>query len=39
MFDAEFIVAAGFVIFVCLMVDLGMHGKISSALDNRAARI
>lgn len=39
MFDAEFIVAAGFVIFVCLMVDLGMPGKISSALDARAARI
>ncbi|MGC2221314.1 MAG: ATP F0F1 synthase subunit B [Methylocella sp.] len=39
MFDAEFIVAAGFVIFVCLTVDLGMHGKIHSALDARAARI
>lgn len=39
MFDAEFIVAAGFVIFVCLMVDLGIPGKINSALDARAARI
>src|SRR4029077_17691992 len=39
MLDAEFIVAIGFVIFVCLMVDLGMHGKINSALDARAARI
>jgi len=39
MFDAEFIAAVGFVIFVCLMVDLGMHGKINSALDARAARI
>ena len=33
MFDAEFIVAAGFVIFVCLMFYLGMHRKINSALD------
>ena len=39
MFDAEFIVAAGFVIFVCLMFYLGMHRKINSALDSRAARI
>jgi len=39
MLDAEFIVAVGFVIFVCLMVDLGVHGKINSALDARAARI
>ena len=39
MLDAEFIVAIGFVIFLCLMVDLGLHGKINSALDARAARI
>jgi F-type H+-transporting ATPase subunit b len=39
MFDGEFIVAIGFVIFVCLMVDLGVHGKINSALDARASRI
>jgi F-type H+-transporting ATPase subunit b len=39
MLDAEFIVAVGFVIFLCLMVDLGLHGKINSALDARAARI
>jgi F-type H+-transporting ATPase subunit b len=39
MLDAEFIVAVGFVIFVCLMIDLGMHGKINAALDARAARI
>ncbi len=39
MFDAELIVAAGFVIFVCLMVDLGIPAKINSALDGRAARI
>src|SRR5580704_4347072 len=39
MFDAEFVVAAGFVIFVGLMFYLGMHRKINSALDGRAARI
>jgi F-type H+-transporting ATPase subunit b len=39
MLDAELIVAVGFVIFVCLMVDLGMHRKINSALDARATRI
>jgi F-type H+-transporting ATPase subunit b len=39
MFDAEFVVAVGFVIFVGLMFYLGMHRKIGSALDNRAARI
>ncbi|MGQ0445342.1 MAG: F0F1 ATP synthase subunit B family protein [Beijerinckiaceae bacterium] len=39
MFDAEFVVAVGFAIFVGLMLYLGMHRKINSALDNRAARI
>jgi F-type H+-transporting ATPase subunit b len=39
MFDAEFVVAIGFVIFVGLMVYLGMHGKISSALDSHATKI
>ncbi|MGH6852155.1 MAG: ATP F0F1 synthase subunit B [Methylocella sp.] len=39
MFDAEFFVAAGFVIFVGWMLYLGMHRKINSALDARAARI
>jgi len=39
MFDAEFVVAIGFGIFVGLMFYLGMHRKIGSALDNRAARI
>lgn len=39
MFDAEFVVAIGFGIFLGLMVYLGMHRKINSALDNRAARI
>jgi len=39
MFDAEFIVAVGFVIFVGLIFYLGMHRKINAALDARAARI
>jgi F-type H+-transporting ATPase subunit b len=39
MFDEEFIVAAGFVIFVGLMFYLGMHSKINSALDSRAEKI
>ena len=39
MFDEEFVVAVGFTIFVGLMFYLGMHRKINSALDGRAARI
>jgi F-type H+-transporting ATPase subunit b len=39
MFDAEFIVAIGFVIFVGLMIYLGVHKKITAALDKRGARI
>src|SRR5450631_1912372 len=39
MFDPEFIVFAGFVIFVGLMINLGIHKKINSALDGRASRI
>ena len=39
MFDPEFIVAVGFVIFVSLTIYLGMHKKINSALDSRASRI
>jgi hypothetical protein len=39
MFDAEFVVAAGFVIFVGLMVYFGVHRNINSALDAHAARI
>jgi len=39
MFDGEFIVAAGFVIFVGLMFYLGLHRKISTALDSRAEKI
>lgn len=39
MLDPEFVVATGFVIFVGLMIYLGMHKKISAALDNRASKI
>lgn len=39
MFDAEFFAAAGFVVFVALMIDYGMHKKITASLDKRAARI
>ena len=39
MFDAEFFVAAGFAIFVVLMIDYGMHKKIADSLDKRAERI
>jgi F-type H+-transporting ATPase subunit b len=39
MFDAEFFVAAGFAIFVGLMIYYGMHKKIAESLDKRAKRI
>jgi F-type H+-transporting ATPase subunit b len=39
MFDPEFIVFVGFLIFVALMIYLGVHKKINSALDDRASRI
>jgi F-type H+-transporting ATPase subunit b len=39
MFDAEFFVAAGFVIFVGLMLYYGIHKKIADSLDQRADRI
>lgn len=39
MFDEEFVVALGFAIFVGLIFYLGIHRKINSALDGRAARI
>ena len=39
MFDPEFIVAAGFAIFVGVMIYLGVHKKINSALDSRASKI
>jgi|SRR5450631_542454 F-type H+-transporting ATPase subunit b len=39
MIDPEFIVAAGFAIFVGLMIYLGVHKKVTSALDARGSRI
>jgi F-type H+-transporting ATPase subunit b len=39
MFDAEFFVAAGFAIFVGLMIYYGMHRKIAAGLDKRGERI
>ena len=39
MFDAEFVVAAGFAIFVGLMVYYGIHNKIAASLDKRGERI
>lgn len=39
MLDAEFWVAAGFVLFVGLVGYLGVHTKLAASLDKRAARI
>lgn len=39
MLDAEFWVAAGFVLFVGLVGYLGVHTKLAATLDKRAARI
>jgi F-type H+-transporting ATPase subunit b len=39
MFDAEFFVAVGFTLFVVLLGYLGVHRKITGALDERATRI
>jgi F-type H+-transporting ATPase subunit b len=39
MFDAEFWVAIGFVLFIALLGYLGVHGMILTALDQRQARI
>src|ERR1700730_2398299 len=39
MFDAEFVVAAGFAIFVGLMIYYGIHKKIAASLDKRGVRI
>ena len=39
MFDAEFFVAAGFAIFVGLMIYYGIHQKIAASLDKRGERI
>ncbi len=38
-FDAEFYVALGFIIFVLLLVYLGVHKTLTSALDTRAHKI
>jgi F-type H+-transporting ATPase subunit b len=38
-FNDEFFVATGFVIFIAGLAYLGVHGKISRALDHRADRI
>ena len=37
--DAEFFVALGFVLFVCLLGYLGVHRQLTAALDGRAAQI
>jgi F-type H+-transporting ATPase subunit b len=39
MFDAEFFVAAGFVIFIGLLIYYGIHQKIAAGLDKRGERI
>ncbi len=39
MFDAEFFVAVGFVIFVLGLGYLGVHSKIAAALDTRSDKI
>ena len=38
-FDAEFFVALGFVLFVLLLAYLGVHKRLTKALDDRAARV
>jgi F-type H+-transporting ATPase subunit b len=38
-FEAEFWVAVGFVVFVGLLIYIGAHRTIGKALDDRAARI
>lgn len=37
--DAEAWVALGFVIFVCFLAYLGVHGKLADALDGRARKV
>jgi F-type H+-transporting ATPase subunit b len=39
MFDAEFVVAIGFALFIWLMIRFGAHKKVASALDDRSSRI
>ena len=38
-FDAEFFVAAGFLLFVCLLFYVGVHKTILGGLDARSQRI
>ncbi len=38
-FDAEFWVALGFVVFMCILAYLGVHSKLATALDDRTKRI
>lgn len=38
-FDAEFYVALGFVLFMCLLGYLGVHRRLTKALDERASRV
>jgi F-type H+-transporting ATPase subunit b len=37
--DAEFFVAAGFVLFVALMAYMGVHRTLTAAIDERAKKI
>lgn len=37
--DAEAWVALGFFVFVCFLAYLGVHGKIATALDDRARKV
>lgn len=39
MFDAEFYVAVGFLLFLVLLAYLGVHKKIVASLDQRSERI
>ncbi len=38
-FDAEFFVALGFVLFLCLLAYLGVHRTLTAAIDDRAKKI
>lgn len=38
-FDAEFWVSLGFVVFLCILAYLGVHSKLTTALDDRSKRI
>ncbi len=39
MFDAEFFVAVGFILFILMLAYFRVHTKITTALDQRAERI